>query len=911
MVGVDRSVRGLYDRIITGTHSQGWLAAAAVVVVVVAGGWASSARAATIVVSTNLDPGPAGTCSLREAILSSDMDVSDGGGCTAGTSGGNTIELAPSTTYDLTIAPNGGGDGTTGELKVTTPVTIDGAGSTIRQTKTDRVLDVASANVQISDLTVESGAPPSPGDGGGILVESGGALTLTGSTVSDNSAVDGGGIDNQGETTVQGTTISSNTASNAGGGVFNDGTMTITGGVIGGSGAANTARDGAGVLNDVFDGGFTVTGTTVSDNVSSVSAGGVWLYGGTLDDVVVSGNSAVDFGGGVFADSEFAQSAVITDSTISGNSVGGASATSEPLGGGIYTFSPLTLTDSWVHDNIASSNLTPAGGGGGIAFSGTFRGVLNIAGSTIGPGNEATNGDGIELDKGSNNFSATADVTRSTIVGNSHGVQAGLGGGLYVGASMTADLRDVTIASNAAGFAATDGGAVYATTGGSVSFENTLVAQPGDDNCYTSGVASSVFTSLGGDEEYGDTNDADSCNFSAAHDTFSAIDLTGSQLLPLADNGGPTETMALTAGSPPVDTGFGCQPTDQRGVPRPQGPACDSGAYELDTTPLAVTISSGPSGNVTSPNVSFSFSANQPATFQCQLDGSALAACSSPFSAGSLGLGSHTFTVQGTDIPGNHNTAARTFTIVSAPPAPTCQPVHVSTSQNQPIVVQLNCSDSAGATLTYAIDTGPGHGSLDAVNQADGRVSYTPKAGYSGPDRFTYQASSSDATAATQTVSITVTPSGHAGSTPPAITALRVTPSRLTAAASGGSITTPPKSSRTRHKKKPSGARIRYTDTEAAAIKFTVLRPRPGIRTTHGCVAPPRHVSKSAKVRGCTRWVTAGHFSHRDNTGANSFHFTGRVAGRKLKPGKYRLRAVPTLADRTGTPAITTFTIVG
>lgn len=115
-------------------------------------------------------------------------------------------------------------------------------------------------------------------------------------------------------------------------------------------------------------------------------------------------------------------------------------------------------------------------------------------------------------------------------------------------------------------------------------------------------------------------------------------------------------------------TGFGCQPTDQRGVPRPQGSACDAGAYELDTTPLRVMITAGPSGTVTTPNVTFSFRANQPATFQCQLDGGALAPCSSPFSAGPLALGMHTFTVQGTDIPGNHNSVSRSFTIAAAPP---------------------------------------------------------------------------------------------------------------------------------------------------------------------------------------------------------------------------------------------------
>ena len=54
-------------------------------------------------------------------------------------------------------------------------------------------------------------------------------------------------------------------------------------------------------------------------------------------------------------------------------------------------------------------------------------------------------------------------------------------------------------------------------------------------------------------------------------------------LKPLADNGGPTKTHALPAGSPAIDASpddADCAATDQRGVRRPQGPACDIGAFE-------------------------------------------------------------------------------------------------------------------------------------------------------------------------------------------------------------------------------------------------------------------------------------------------------------------------------------------
>ena len=51
---------------------------------------------------------------------------------------------------------------------------------------------------------------------------------------------------------------------------------------------------------------------------------------------------------------------------------------------------------------------------------------------------------------------------------------------------------------------------------------------------------------------------------------------------PLADNGGETKTHALLPGSPAIDAGNDgtCLATDQRGIPRPQGAACDIGAFE-------------------------------------------------------------------------------------------------------------------------------------------------------------------------------------------------------------------------------------------------------------------------------------------------------------------------------------------
>jgi uncharacterized repeat protein (TIGR01451 family) len=105
---------------------------------------------------------------------------------------------------------------------------------------------------------------------------------------------------------------------------------------------------------------------------------------------------------------------------------------------------------------------------------------------------------------------------------------------------------------------------------------NTIVASNTAANCQ--GAMTSAGHNLSSDG---------SCSFSAPGD----LNTTNPLLGPLADNGGPTATHALQPNSPAIDAGSpDCPPpaTDQRGIIRAQGPACDIGAYEATaTTPTA------------------------------------------------------------------------------------------------------------------------------------------------------------------------------------------------------------------------------------------------------------------------------------------------------------------------------------
>jgi hypothetical protein len=135
-----------------------------------------------------------------------------------------------------------------------------------------------------------------------------------------------------------------------------------------------------------------------------------------------------------------------------------------------------------------------------------------------------------------------------------------------------AKLNGVTIAGNT-------GGGVSSTPPAKLLLANTLVAGNSGGDC-----AGTVVS--GG---YNLIQSTSGCTIAGS--------LTGNvtgkpaKLGPLANNGGPTQTMALLAGSPAIDAGNpaapgsgkgACEAADQRGVRRPAGKACDLGAFELD-----------------------------------------------------------------------------------------------------------------------------------------------------------------------------------------------------------------------------------------------------------------------------------------------------------------------------------------
>ncbi len=221
-------------------------------------------------------------------------------------------------------------------------------------------------------------------------------------------------------------------------------------------------------------------------------------------------------------------------------------------GGGIYVRAggAITITNSTFTRNSAS-------GGGGISNAGTML----VTGSTF-SGNRAT------VDGGGIGNGGALTVTNCTFSGNSAGT---IGGGITNGGTLT------VINSTFSGNSATTSGGGIRNSGTATVYNTILADSTAGGNC------SGTITNGGNNLDDGTT-----CGWGANNGSMSN---TNPQLGPLADNGGPTWTFALLAGSPAIDgvtynSPNNCPAIDQRGYKRPLdgdgngSELCDIGAFE-------------------------------------------------------------------------------------------------------------------------------------------------------------------------------------------------------------------------------------------------------------------------------------------------------------------------------------------
>jgi streptogramin lyase len=120
-----------------------------------------------------------------------------------------------------------------------------------------------------------------------------------------------------------------------------------------------------------------------------------------------------------------------------------------------------------------------------------------------------------------------------------------------------------------------------------------------------------------------------------------------------------------------------------------------------------------------------------------------------------------------------------------------------------------------------------------------------------------------------------ITPSAAKAS----VLSLSISPSKFRAAAAGASISA------------KVGAKVTYRLSKAATTKFTAERESVGRKQGKKCVKPTR---RNKRGKRCKLYkAVKGSFTDSGKAGSNSFRFTGRIAKKKLKPGKYRLLAQP------------------
>ena len=372
-----------------------------------------------------------------------------------------------------------------------------------------------------------------------------------------------------------------------------------------GTNAAGTAalgNSGDGVLieggasDNTIGGTASAAGNVIAFNASLGVTVGVGATDPSTGNVILYDSINGNAGGGV--DNDSSGVLTISTSTISGNSTSGSA-------GGVVNESSgtVTITSSTIADNSASQS------GGGIENFG----ALTLTNSTVAD-NEAIGGNGGGIDN-----AGTLVTVNSTIAYNTS--PSGSGSGLYD------------------------------ETGGLATLDNTIVGQntgaDGPDDIAGAAVSStSTYNLVGVDETHSITNRTDGNQVGVADPGLGS----------LANNGGPTQTIALLAGSPAINAGNNALiptglTTDQRGVgfARIVGGTVDIGAVESPYLSTVTSVSSSVNASAYGQSVTFT------ATIS---DTSGLVPAGSvEFYDGSTDIGA------GSILSGSGPTATSTFTI--------------------------------------------------------------------------------------------------------------------------------------------------------------------------------------------------------------------------------------------------------
>jgi surface antigen len=220
--------------------------------------------------------------------------------------------------------------------------------------------------------------------------------------------------------------------------------------------------------------------------------------------------------------------------------------------------------------------------------------------------------------------------------------------------------------------------------------------------------------------------------------------------------------------------------------------------------------------------------------------------------------GPDSFTFAASNAGGTSDQATATITVL--PPKPTCSPVTKLVLAGTPTAMQLTCS---GQAITYLAPSAPAHGMIGAFNATTGTLTYTPAAGYAGPDSFTFAASNAGGNADVATVGITI-------SAPPVVSNLRanslcVKAVRLNGAPEAGA----------------SGLSLSYTLDQSAQVVYELYRRDDSTRHKH-C---PQHATGHTQ----DTFTPLGSITGGGAPGENSVVVGSSMSARRANPARTRL----------------------
>lgn len=571
------------------------------------------------------------------------------GTCTGAIAGSNTIQLPAGAAIDFSAGtPDNFWYGPNALPPIASTIAIEGNGATLR------ITFVPAARLRFFFVGADPQSTATPGYNtpgpGNLTVRN---LTLDGGVQRGGQSRRGGGgaglggaIFNQGTLTLSGVTLTNNLAvggsgsvgtGTGGGGMGQDGSSSGAGGSMGGNvsrgtgdaGQPGTLESGVGGNGGGLPGGLAGAGSYNNGGTGGAAGNGGGGGGG-------SGPSSTFYnagGGGGFGGGDGGQGARVGATTLTGGSFsnGGVAGTGGGGGvgaGGASSGSSLAAGGGGFGGGggnafIAGKGGFGGGGGAGAESAGGFGGGAGFAHQGAFGGGGAGMGGAIFNHAGSLTL-INCTLTGNAVIGGASGFGGmpnleGVGGSALGGAVFNLngniDVRfstlvgnSVTAGSGTLGTGSQAGGAIYSlgynaeaaagSTNAILTLHNSILAGS------TGGVDLVVDqpTTVAG----GLTNASVATTSAAGANlvvsalaqngaaSLPAFPLSGDPgLAPLADNGGPTRTMAPVFGSTVIDAGqAACEtpPTDQRGYQRVVGAAPDLGAYETDAVEVEVPI---------------------------------------------------------------------------------------------------------------------------------------------------------------------------------------------------------------------------------------------------------------------------------------------------------------------------------